>query len=61
MLEGVVVDLLDADGKVISSTITNAAGEYSFTGLRPGNYTVREHQPTEYYDGGEREVESDRV
>ena len=25
-----------------------------FTGLAPGEYQVREHQPTDYYDGGER-------
>ena len=36
------------------TTLTNADGEYSFTGLAPGDYQVREHQPTEYYDGGER-------
>jgi protocatechuate 3,4-dioxygenase beta subunit len=54
LLEGVRIDLLDASGNVAATTTTNAAGEYSFTGLRPGNYSVREHQPTQYYDGGER-------
>ncbi len=54
LLEGVEVDLLDADGKLLDTTHTNAAGEYSFTHLAPGDYQVREHQPTEYYDGGER-------
>ena len=48
------IDLLDADGNVVATTLTNAAGEYEFTGLRKGIYQVREHQPTEYYDGGER-------
>ncbi|MEX0642795.1 MAG: SdrD B-like domain-containing protein [Pirellulales bacterium] len=54
MLVGVRVDLLDVNGAVLATTTTNAAGEYLFTGLRPGTYTVREHQPTEYFDGGER-------
>ncbi|MGD9636072.1 MAG: SdrD B-like domain-containing protein, partial [Pirellulales bacterium] len=54
LLEGVRVDLLDADGNVVATTLTNADGEYSFTGLRKGIYQVREHQPEEYYDGGER-------
>ena len=53
-LEGVRIDLLDADGNVLATTLTNALGEYAFTGLVPGIYQVREHQPTQYYDGGER-------
>ena len=36
------------------TTKTDADGVYQFTGLRPGTYSVREHQPTEYFDGGER-------
>lgn len=54
LLEGVQIDLLDADGNVLATTYTNALGEYHFTGLRAGEYQVREHQPTAYYDGGER-------
>jgi serine-aspartate repeat-containing protein C/D/E len=54
LLEGVRIDLLDATGNVAATTTTNATGEYSFTGLRPGTYTVREHQPAGYFDGGER-------
>jgi protocatechuate 3,4-dioxygenase beta subunit len=53
-LEGVQIDLLDAQGNVIATTHTNAAGEYAFTDLRPGTYSVREHQPTSHFDGGER-------
>ncbi|MFO0789857.1 MAG: SdrD B-like domain-containing protein [Pirellulales bacterium] len=53
-LEGVTIDLLDQDGNVVATTKTDALGAYKFTGLRAGNYTVREHQPTAYYDGGER-------
>ena len=32
----------------------NEDGEYEFDGLPPGTYSVREHQPTQYFDGGER-------
>jgi protocatechuate 3,4-dioxygenase beta subunit len=53
-LEGVVIDLLDGSGNVLATTATDANGEYEFTGLRPGTYTVRERQPAGYYDGGER-------
>ena len=53
-LEGVRIDLLDKDGNVIATTLTDKNGAYKFTGLRAGDYTVREHQPTNYYDGGER-------
>jgi protocatechuate 3,4-dioxygenase beta subunit len=54
LLEGVRIDLLDGSGNVLATTTTNAAGEYIFTGLRPGVYTVREHQPAGFFDGGER-------
>src|SRR5205085_3705377 len=52
-LAGVVIHLLDASGKVIQTTQTDANGFYEFQGLRPGMYGVREEQPTGYYDGEE--------
>jgi SdrD B-like domain len=54
LLEGVQIDLLDANGNFIRSTFTDENGEYSFTGLAPAIYQVREHNPVGYYDGGER-------
>ena len=48
------IDLLDAAGNFIRSTLTDVNGEYHFTGLAPGIYQIREHQPAQYYDGGER-------
>ena len=54
LLAGVRIDLLDAGGTLIATTLTDENGEYEFTGLVPGIYQVREHQPTEYFDGGER-------
>ena len=46
-IAGVRIDLLDASGNVIATTLTDANGEYEFTGLRPGTYSVREHQPSQ--------------
>ncbi|MEN1678763.1 MAG: SdrD B-like domain-containing protein [Planctomycetota bacterium] len=59
LLEGVRVELLDASGNVLETTTTDAQGRYKFENLRPGEYQVREIQPTEWndrplYDGGER-------
>ncbi|QDT68201.1 Serine-aspartate repeat-containing protein D precursor [Planctomycetes bacterium MalM25] len=54
LLAGVTIELLDASGAVIDTTTTNAQGRYTFAGLRPGEYQVRETQPDGYYDGGER-------
>jgi protocatechuate 3,4-dioxygenase beta subunit len=51
-LAGVRVDLLDSDGRQIGTTITDANGQYRFDGLAPGAYTVHEHQPAGYFQGG---------
>ncbi|TWU60273.1 Serine-aspartate repeat-containing protein D precursor [Rubripirellula tenax] len=52
-LEGVTIELRDASGQFISSTVTNADGAYSFTGLRPGSYQLFEQQPDGYFQGGQ--------
>ncbi|MEM7456719.1 MAG: SdrD B-like domain-containing protein, partial [Planctomycetota bacterium] len=52
-LEGVTLELLDAQGDVIATTVTNANGEYEFTGVLPGEYSVREQQPDGYFDQGQ--------
>lgn len=52
-LEGVLVELLDASGNVLASTRTNANGDYQFSNLRPGTYSVRESQPAGYFQGGQ--------
>jgi serine-aspartate repeat-containing protein C/D/E len=49
-IPNVRVDLLNGDGQVIETTLTNAQGQYSFTNLRPGTYTVSEHQPAQFFD-----------
>ncbi len=51
-LAGVKVELLNASGQVLSTTFTDANGQYSFAGLRPGTYSVRETQPDGYFQGG---------
>ncbi|WBS05556.1 carboxypeptidase regulatory-like domain-containing protein [Pseudoduganella sp. SL102] len=40
-IQGAKVTLLDAAGKALSSTVTNASGSYAFTGLKPGTYSVQ--------------------
>ena len=47
-LSGVTVDLLNSSGTVIATTTTAGDGSYSFTGVTPGAYTVRETDPTGY-------------
>ncbi len=48
----VVIDLLNEQGEVIATTKTDANGEYAFEDLAPGNYSIREQQPTGFFDGG---------
>ncbi|MEZ5343696.1 MAG: SdrD B-like domain-containing protein, partial [Acidimicrobiales bacterium] len=43
----------DLGAAVSVTTTTDGNGDYSFTDLRPGTYTVTETQPTGYGDGGE--------
>ncbi|HEY6564130.1 MAG TPA: SdrD B-like domain-containing protein, partial [Pirellulaceae bacterium] len=51
VLAGVRIELLDSAGNVVARTETDAAGQYRFTGLRPGTYHVRELQPQGYFNG----------
>jgi methionine-rich copper-binding protein CopC len=41
-LPGWTIDLLNASGAIVASTVTDANGNYSFTGIGPGTYTVQE-------------------
>jgi serine-aspartate repeat-containing protein C/D/E len=47
----VTIQLLDANGNVVGTTITNASGYYQFGNLMPGNYNVREILPSGWYAG----------
>jgi hypothetical protein len=51
LLPGVRIDLLDEHGAVVRSTVTDVNGRFEFNGLRPGVYSLRETQPTGYFDG----------
>ncbi len=53
-LPDVEILLTDATGQIVATTRTDADGAYRFDGLRPGNYTVREIQPSGYFHGGQR-------
>jgi serine-aspartate repeat-containing protein C/D/E len=52
-IAGVRIELLDAAGRVVQSTLTDANGNYRFVGLLPGKYSVREVQPAGYFQGGQ--------
>jgi len=49
----VTLQLLDVDGNVIAETISDANGNYSFDGLRPGEYAIRQIQPDGLFSGDE--------
>ncbi|WP_407652571.1 MSCRAMM family protein [Aporhodopirellula aestuarii] len=52
-LAGVLIELIDNTGKVVATTTTDSLGNYSFTNLQAGEYTVRETQPQGYFHGGQ--------
>jgi len=51
-LSGVTVHLLDSSGNIVDTAITGADGRFHFTNLAPGQYSVQEIQPIEFFDGG---------
>jgi protocatechuate 3,4-dioxygenase beta subunit len=50
-IPGVTMQLLNSNGQVIATDVTDANGLYEFPGLLPGSYTVR-IDPTEFQPGG---------
>ena len=52
-IAGVQVKLLNAAGVIVATATTDSSGNYSFTGLAPGDYRVVETQPAAYTDGKE--------
>lgn len=54
VLPGVLVELRDSNGVPIRFAFTNAQGEYVFTDLQPGTYSVYEHQPDGYFHQDEK-------
>jgi protocatechuate 3,4-dioxygenase beta subunit len=53
-LAGVKLELLDRAGNVVLTTVTDQNGAYVFDGLKPGEYSIRQIQPGNYFSGGER-------
>ena len=45
---GVTVELYDSDGNMLASTVTDANGNYKFSGLTSGNYIIRFTLPSGY-------------
>jgi len=39
---GVTVTIFDSDGKAVATTVTDKNGDYSFSGLKPGKYTLKQ-------------------
>jgi serine-aspartate repeat-containing protein C/D/E len=52
LLQGVTIELLDAQGNVLRTTLTDVNGNYEFLDLDQGTYGVREVQPAQYFNGG---------
>ncbi len=50
-LAGVVLELRDIDGNLLTTTTTDANGRYEFLDLESGVYQITEVQPTGYFDG----------
>jgi protocatechuate 3,4-dioxygenase beta subunit len=48
-LEGIEVTLLDASGEIVGSTRTDAGGDYCFTGLPAGRYTMKVTPQGEFF------------
>jgi serine-aspartate repeat-containing protein C/D/E len=44
---GVTVALLDTYGTTVATTVTDAAGAYGFTNLRPGSYSIQVMEPAD--------------
>src|SRR5215813_13787892 len=47
-ISGLTVQLLNNSGTVIATTTTNSSGNYSFTNLAAGTYTVKVTPPAGY-------------
>ncbi len=50
-IAGVTIQLFNASGEMIASTLTNVNGRFFFENLAPGTYSIVEVQPAGYLDG----------
>ena len=53
LLAGVTIQLLNSNNQVVATTVTDQNGEYKFSGLQPGVYSVHEVQPAGYFEFGD--------
>ncbi|MGE3780469.1 MAG: SdrD B-like domain-containing protein, partial [Pirellulaceae bacterium] len=53
-LANVTVQLVDSQGNAVATQQTDSEGHYRFDNLAPGTYSLREVQPTAYFQGGQR-------
>ncbi len=53
-LANVTLQLLDSNGRVLETTVTDTNGAYRFNNLAPGTYSVREVQPEDFFSVGEK-------
>jgi len=63
-IEGVLVQLYDAEGALAGQTTTDSSGGYNFTGLAAGDYTLRFTAPQDFLTspqnrGGDDSADSD--
>jgi protocatechuate 3,4-dioxygenase beta subunit len=58
-LEDVVITLLDENGEEVATTTTDEDGNYEFTGVEPGDYTVTEEDPTGFFDVSDTDTTPD--
>jgi len=50
-IPGVTLELVNPSGQVVATTQTDHQGHYRFTDLLPGNYSIRQIQPSGFLDG----------
>lgn len=50
-IAGAVIKLLDESGNVVGTISSDAQGNYRFTNLQPGTYSITETTPNGYLDG----------
>ena len=53
-IAGTRIDLLDASGRQVATTTTDARGFYRFSHLAAGQYTLRQTQPSGYLQGSQQ-------
>jgi serine-aspartate repeat-containing protein C/D/E len=53
VISGVVIELFNDQNQRLATTRTDADGNYRFGLLSPGRYTIRQTQPSGYFQGGQ--------